>query len=241
MQGTSVKELIRKFIELQKIDGEVFNCKKELKAQPEKLALLDEEFQTKKSKLKELEDQCKNLLVQRKEVELQLKEKEDAIAKANGQLSQLKTNKDYSTKLSEIESIKADKSRIEERILLSYDQTDVLTAGINKEKLLVADYEKQFMIQKKEIEDQIKILEERVKILEARRKQFLPGIDPNSLARYERVLNRKDGIAIAPVQSNSCGGCNMAVTHQMLNAIKMYNHLVECEMCTRILYLEDDL
>lgn len=241
MQGTSVKELIKKFIELQKIDGEVFNCKKELKAKPESLVLLDQEFQAKKTKLREMEDQCKILLVQRKDVELQLKEKEESIAKANGQLSQLKTNKEYSTKLSEIESIKADKSQLEEKILISYDQTDALTAEINKEKILVADHEKQFVIQKKDVEDQTKILEERVKVLEAQRKQFLPGIDPNSLSRYERVLNRKDGIAIAPVQSNSCGGCNMAVTHQMLNAIKMYDHLVECEMCTRILYLEDDL
>ena len=98
-----------------------------------------------------------------------------------------------------------------------------------------------FAVQKNEINNQIKILEERIKVLEDKRKQFLPGIDPNSLSRYERVLNRKDGIAIAPVQGSNCGGCYMAVTNQMVNAIKMYDHLVECEMCTRILYLEDDL
>lgn len=241
MQTTSVKELIKKFIELQKIDGEIFNCKKELKAKPENLANLEQEFQSKKERLKELEDQFKNLAVQRKEVELQLKEKEEGILKANAQLSQLKTNKEYSAKLSEIESIKADKSILEEKILISYDESDKLTADINKEKSVVAEYEKQFAAQKKEIEDQIRILEDRVKVLDGQRKQFLPGIDPNSLARYERVLNRKEGIAIAPVQSNCCGGCNMAVTHQQLNAIKMYDHLVECEMCTRILYLEDDL
>ncbi len=241
MQGTSVKELIKKFIELQKIDGEIFNCRKELKAKPEQLALLDEEFQSKKARLKELEDQVKNLLVQRKDIELQLKEKEDGIIKANGQLSQLKTNKEYSTKLSEIESIKADKSQLEEKILLSYDQVDALTADINKEKAVVAEDEKHFNAQKKEVTDQTKILEDRIKVLETQRQQYLPGIDANSLSRYERVLTRKDGIAIAPVQGHNCGGCYMTVTNQMLNEIKMYDHLVECEMCTRILYIEEDL
>ena len=241
MQGTSVKDLIKKLIELQKIDGEIFNCKKELKMMPEVLATLDQEFQTKKEKLKELEDKLKGLVLQRKDIELQLKEKEDAIAKASGQLSQIKTNKEYTAKLSEIESIKADKSILEEKILLSYDQTDVIAAEINKEKVVVAEQEKQFSVQKKDIEDQIKVLEDRTKVLDSQRQQFLSGIDANCLIRYEKVLNRKEGLAIIALQGNICGGCNMAVTNQMLNEIRMYDHLVECEMCSRIVYIEDDL
>ena len=33
----------------------------------------------------------------------------------------------------------------------------------------------------------------------------------------------------------------MNVTPQMINAIKMRDRLVECEMCSRILYLEEDV
>jgi predicted nucleic acid-binding Zn-ribbon protein len=242
MQGTSIKNLLKKLIELQKIDGEIFNCKKDLKEKPETLNVLDQEFQSKKAGLKELEDKLRALILQRKDIELQLKEKEDAIIKSNAQLSLLKTNKEYQTKLNEIESIKADKSILEEKILISYDQADTITAEINKEKAAVAEEEKKFAVQKKVIEDQIKVLEDRINVLDSQRKQYLPDIDPNYLAMYERVLNHKSGIAIVPyMEGNICGGCYMLLTPQMANAIKMYDQLITCEMCSRILYLEEDL
>ena len=241
MQETSIKGVLKKLVDLQKIDGEIFNFKKELKSKPQQLTELDQEFQAKKTKFKSLEDKLKSIVLQRKDVELQLKEKEDNITKANAQLSQIKTNKEYSAKMSEIESIKADKSILEEKILLSYDESDVLTVEINKEKTVIAEEEKQFSVKKKEVDDQIKIMEDRIKVLESQRKQYLDGVDANTLSRYEKVLNHKDGLAITPLQNNICGGCNMMMTQQMVNTIKMYDHLVECEICSRILYLEDDL
>jgi len=42
------------------------------------------------------------MLVDRKSKEVELQAKEEQIIKANGQLSQLKTNKEYQAKLSEI-------------------------------------------------------------------------------------------------------------------------------------------
>ena len=33
----------------------------------------------------------------------------------------------------------------------------------------------------------------------------------------------------------------MNVTQQQINTIRMHDQLVECEMCQRILYIEDDL
>jgi len=55
-----------------------------------------------------------------------------------------------------------------------------------------------------------------------------------------RILENKQGLALVPVVGSSCGGCHMNVTPQQRNAIKMNEELVFCEMCARILYLEDD-
>lgn len=94
---------------------------------------------------------------------------------------------------------------------------------------------------KKETEDNIKIIEDRVKVLESQRKQASEGIGTGLLSRYERILRHKDGIAIVPVEDEgSCGGCHMNVTSQQVNTIRMHQEVIECEMCSRILYLEDD-
>jgi hypothetical protein len=238
----SIRDQIKKVIELQRIDGEIYNLNTELKEKPAALSELKEKFESSKGALAELEKKLKDVLMDRKAKELELKTREDEIAKANAQLSQLKTNKEYAAKMSEIEHIKADKSIIEEKILMSYDQSDSVNAEAEKERVKVAEEEKKYLALKMTIESDIKVIEDRIKVLEAQRKQATPGIDPGFLGRYERILRHKNGIAIVPIQNNnSCGGCFMNVTPQQLNAVKMHQDVIECEMCSRILYLEDDL
>ena len=241
MTQISIKDQVKKLVELQKIDREVYTLKQDLKEKPLIIDQLKSEFEATKAHLKGLEEKFKGLQVKRKDLELELGTKEDEIKKANGQLSQLKTNKEYSAKMAEIESIKADKSIAEEKILISYDEADVIAKDIEKEKVKVAETEKGFLSKKKEIEDQIKQIQDRMRTLENERSQYLPGIEPNFINRYERVLEHKQGIAIAPIVNSTCGGCFMHIPQQTINAIKMNDQMVVCEMCTRILYLEEDL
>lgn len=241
MPDTSIRDQIKKIIELQKIDSEIYSLKAELKEKPAVLLQLKDKFEAHKESLTKLEEKLKAVQLDRKEKELELKTKEDDIAKANTQLSQIKTNKEYTAKISEIEHVKADKSIIEEKILVSYDESDAISAETEKEKVKVAEEEKNYLAKKKEAEDDIKVIEGRVKVLDSQRKQATPGVDPGHLSRYERILENKGGIAIVPIERNACGGCFMNVTSQQVNTIKMNEQMVECEMCSRILYLEDGI
>jgi len=237
----SVKDQIRKLVELQKIDAEIYDLKIELKEKPAVLEELKIAFEAHKCTLNELEERAKTIQLSRKEKELELKSQEDEIAKANAQLSQIKSNKEYTAKIAEIEHIKADRSQIEEKILLSYDEHDKINGEIEAEKKNVTEKEKEYQAKKKETEDQMKLIEDRVKVLESQGKQAAVGIEPDFLNRYERILEHKEGLAIVPVQGTVCGGCYMNVTPQQLNVIKMKAELVECGACARILYLEDSL
>lgn len=241
MPETSVKDQTKKLVELQKIDGDIYLFNKDLEEKPQVVQELKDEYESKKAKLNELEEKSKNLQVQRKDLELELQSKEDDIAKANTQLSDIKTNKEYTAKISEIESIKADKSIIEEKILVSYDETEAISAEIDKEKEVLAKEEKEYLDKKKEVDGEVVKIKEQIKTLEAQREKVLPDIEKTELARYERILKHKEGRAIVPVVSNACSGCHMNVTPQMINAIKMYDQMISCEMCNRLLYIEEDL
>lgn len=239
--AVSVRDQIKKLVEIQKLDAEIYDLNKEIKEKPELIDQLKEQFEVKKARLKGLEDKAKNVVVSRKEFEIELQSKEGVIAKANSDLNQLKTNKEYSAKIKEIEGFKADKSLVEEKILRSYDEADVIHAEIDKEKVVVAEREKEYLAKKKEIEDAMNILKDRVKVLTSQRNVFAPDIDPSILTQYERILGHKEGRAIVPVNGSSCGGCFMNVMPQTLNQIKMKAELIRCEYCARFLYLEADL
>lgn len=240
-ENVMIRDQIKKLIELQKVDSEIHDLKVDLKEKPELIAQLKGEFEKNRALLSGLEEKLKRIQLDRKNLELELKTKEEGITKANAKLSEIKTNKEYSAKLSEIESIKADKSIFEEKILVSYDAADAVQKEIDREKAVVGEQEKVFLSKRRKVEDEVRLMEDRIKVLGSQRKQALDGIDPNCLGRYERILQHKDGLAIAPLKGNSCGGCFMNVTQQQINAIKMHDQLVVCEMCQRILYIEDDL
>ena len=241
MPQVSIRDQLKRLVELQKIDKEAFDYRQELKEKPAYLENLKGQFEEKKSGLKALEDKFKTLQLSRKDKELELKIKEEEIAKANVQLSQIKTNREYTAKLTEIETLKATKSIVEEKILMSYDESDAVSAQIDKEKKFLAEEEKKYFETKKEVEDAVKVLQDKVKVQEGKRVQITPDIDKEILARYEKILDKKNGIAIVTANRNVCGGCFMNVPDQTVNEIKMHERVIICEMCARILYLEDDL
>lgn len=238
---TTIQDQIKRLVEIQKLDGEIYDLRQEIKEKPKLIDRLKGEFEETKARLKELEERAKEIIVGRKEFELELQSREDEIAKSNADLNSLKTNKEYSAKISEIESLKADKSIVEEKILRSYDDVDAINADIEKEKAKVAERENIYLAKKKEIEDEMKVLNDRAQVLDGQRSQIAPDIDPKILEQYEELLRIKEGRGIVPVNGLTCGGCYMNAMPQTVNQIKMRTELTRCEYCSRFLYLEDDL
>jgi len=239
--GQNLKDQIRKLVDLQVMDEEIFRFKRELREKPAELEALKEEFESKKITLKSLEDKLKAIQVVQKELELDLKAKEEGIAKADGSLSLLKTNKEYQTRLHEIENMKADKSIVEEKILMGYDEVDAARKALEAEKTIVIQYEKEFTAKKKQVDDDVAVIGDQLKVKESQRVRVAPEVRPDYLSRYERILNNKDGLGIVKVVDHACGGCYMHLTEQVMNELKKHEQIIACDQCARILYLADEL
>ena len=239
--SVSIKEQIKKLVELQKSDVDIYAFKRDLEDKPARIDELKEKFEQKKTNLKGLEDKLKTLQVDQKGFELDLKQKEDLIVKSDQSLGLLKTNKEYQTRLYEIENFKADQSIIEEKLLLLFDDVEDIRKKIEKEKILVAQEEKQYLQEKKSVDDEIDVIKDRIVVLESQRNRLIPGVHPDYLKRYEKILKNKEGIAIVPIKNHACGGCFMNVTEQLVNEMRMHEQIVSCNMCARMLYLEEDI
>lgn len=240
MPDLNLKEQINKLIELQAVDSEIYSLQTEKDAKPEEIKNLDISFEEKKKHLAELEKRLLDLQKQRKEKELDLATKEEQIKKNQTQLYQLKTNKEYAAMLKEIGGVKADISVIEDKIIEILDKSDAAKKDIDKEKQNLQEEEKRINAEKNKIQIRIKEIDERLAQLKAERDRILPGIKPKIINQYERVLKSRDWLGIVKVKNNACQGCFMNVPPQVINLIKMYDHLVACEVCQRILYIDDN-
>jgi uncharacterized protein len=234
--ATTVNEQIKILVELQKIDAEAHQLKKELSSHPELLKKLDADFEKKRANAKAAEDAVKAEQLKQKQKESDLAAREDKILKLQAQLYQLKSNKEYSAMEMEIKGHKADKSLLEEEILKLLDSVDDAKRALAKEKELLAVEEKKHAAAAAELKAKTDELQKLVAAEEEKRKTYTPNIEPRLLAQYERILKNREGLAIVPIVNNSCGGCHMGLPPQAVNEAQRHEKLQLCEDCARILY-----
>jgi len=118
----NLKEELVKIVQLQEVDSNIYSLKQEKDIKkPAQLESIKVEFEEKKNELSAFEEKIKATQLKKKEKEIELASKEENLRKSQGQLYQLKTNKEYQAKLTEIGSLKADISIEEDDLLKIMD------------------------------------------------------------------------------------------------------------------------
>ncbi|MFH1791598.1 MAG: C4-type zinc ribbon domain-containing protein [Candidatus Omnitrophota bacterium] len=239
MEDINLKEEIKKLVELQQIDAEIFSIRIDLEAVPGRINKFHELIKEREVIFKGSEDKVKHLQVKRKEKEVDLGSKEEAILKNTAQLYQLKTNEDYQTKQREIDSLKADKSVLEEEILILFDEIEKGEKELNDNKKLYQEEKGKIEAEEKKLLEGKQRQEAELSGLEEQRKGFTANINKNILMRYDRILNARAGLAIVPIEGDACGGCNMNLPPQVIDETRLGKEIVICGNCSRILYASD--
>lgn len=237
----NLKEELAKLIELQKFDSQIFELRIEKDIEkPKFLESYSVQLNQAKKMLLTCEEKSKSINLKKKEIELDLATKEEAVAKAQTQLYQLKTNKEYHAKLNEIASLKADISLFEEKVLLILDEIEQVNEELKKVKEEFSIKEQEIESQKKQINEELKEIELKISMLNEKRVNLTRNIAPVILTRYDKLISGRAGQAVAAVKNENCSACNIRVTAQTINELKSYANLVLCENCVRILYIDED-
>ncbi len=238
MATVSIADQLKALVELQGLDARLWQLKRELEAKPQEIAEAKQQVQKILKEVQELEGQVRTLEVKRNQMEMDLGEKEGQIKKLQTQLFQVKTNKEYTAMTKEIEGFKADKSVLEEEVLNFMEEIDRAKGRLATEREALKTKEAEFTAQTARLEQESRQIQSLIQELLSQRSALAPKVDPPVLSRYERILERKEGLALVPVRQDACGGCHMVLPPQMINEIQMGTRLIGCESCTRILYIE---
>lgn len=82
-------------------------------------------------------------------------------------------------------------------------------------------------------------LTEEIAAVRAERNARAAEVDPDLLRRYERLRERKDGLAVAAVVNGICEGCHVAIPEGRIADIVEGERLYTCEECGRILHVPE--
>lgn len=193
-------------------------------------------------------DQLKHEQAAADRAELDRKSRDVEIARLREALNKAKTNKEYAALLTQINTDKADNSKLEERVLQLYGSVDQIKKSLQElEETRAQETErlKGAQAAAAEFEGSLK---DQVATLESQRKQAMVGIPAPSLQLFARVLERHDGEAMAALTQVSpkredfiCGGCNMGVPLDRVNSLQTRDEIEMCPSCGRILYLDQTM
>lgn len=178
-------------------------------------------------------------------IELDVKSREAEIVKLRQTLNTTKTNKEYSAILTELNTKKADYSKLEERGLVILGQVEAKNKELEtvvKEQEAEQAKRDQLIAAVEEIEDKSR---ERMNKLKREREAAAEVVPPSALHIFDRVSEKHDGEAMAgivrthPKRSEyACEGCNMSINIEQVNSVLSRDEPVQCNNCGRILYYE---
>ncbi len=235
-------------IELQRVENRLRAVKNKLVRCRRSVVFQENQVRSLQNNLEAKKEEIKLTKIQVDRLELELKDRDQNVAKYSAALNMAKSNKEYSAILTELNTAKADNSKIENQIL-------DLMKNIEADQTQSAEIQKQIDEQKAELEKHRKEVEEKAIELEKQVEQV--QIEWDKVAReipkevldiFQRVADTYDGEAIASIEqqdqkraSYSCGGCFMGLTAETVNKLMTKDDVIRCPTCTRILVLKDDI
>ena len=158
-------------------------------------------------------------------------------SKNEARLYEVKTNKEYSAVLIEIEEIKQEKARMEEEVLVLMEAQERLTGDIREAEGRFKQRESEGRSQEATLKEQLRGIEADLTGVRTERKELATKLPANILADYDRILRARSGLALVPVaKPNFCGACRMTITPQRLQELRAQSSLIPCESCGRYLY-----
>lgn len=222
---------------VQEVDREIYSLTRRISTIPKEIQELKLQLESEKQMLKDREQELKGLQVKQKEKEISLATKEESLRKFDMQLNQVKTNKEYAALKSEMNNVKADNAILEEEILKSMEAVELQKQKIEEEKKRLVKVESEYQSLEKVLLDEKKKNESAVEELSGKKKGLVQGVEPEILSTYERILLKKEGIALVPVVNGACSACSRQLRTQLFDQLSMKDRVVVCENCSRILYL----
>lgn len=234
-------EAIEKLLILQDRDRKIRHLQAELAhIEPERQTLKGRTAST-QAALDAGKLRAKQIESERKRLELDVNAKQEQIAKYANQQLQTRKNEEYKALAHEIETCKADITKIEDQEIGLMEQAEVAQKEIVRLTREADDAKKHAEGLVAQLGEREKNLQKELAELQSNREALAAAVEEVARGRYERLVKSKGENVLVGVNHGVCGGCHMKLPTQTLVACQANQELVTCINCGRILYYTRDM
>ena len=226
----------KNLINLQGIDGKLIEVSHFLEEVPSKLKRIDKKIDASFQIVVNAEAKLAANQKRRRDVESEVQDTKVLISKYKKQLSDVRTNKEYTSLLHEISEIEKKGDILEEKIISEMLLADDIEEEIKSATQKAEESKTQFMKEKDALlkkKGEQEVL--RANLLKEK-EALLPNIPADQITLYNEISSKSNGIALSPVAGEFCSMCHMRIRPQILNELKEENSIILCENCGRIIH-----
>jgi len=234
------KANLKEIWELQQIDRDIQSLEERKEKLPIELVPFRQEWEATKQELAEMQKNFEAMQVERKSKEGEVTANEEEINKRNIQLYSLKSNKEYTSMIKEIEESKKINAKLEDEILELMEKSEQYKQVMKQKEKRAKEEEDIFKKEEERAHKEIADIESRLASRRQDRENQKNKVEPLFYQKYEKIHLGKHGLGIVAIVDNSCGGCHINLPPQIVNEVKMRNKMIFCESCSRLLYWEGD-
>lgn len=225
---------LRLLIDLQNLDFEIKDIENKKEDIPREVDTYRETLQKVQKEMDILIEDIKRINKERIRKEQEIEIANDLLVKTKRKLTDVKTNKEYSAILAEIDSIKKRIKRFEDEELNLMEVLEEKDSETRKEELKEEERGFQDITHQKE-EEIAKLnilLDEKLK----RRDEIIHSLNGKLFENYTKLINWRKGLAVVQFNDNVCKGCYKELPLQMGIEIKKMSSIINCPHCSRFLF-----
>jgi predicted nucleic acid-binding Zn-ribbon protein len=211
-------------------------------------------FRTQEDQLTALMQQQQEMHTRKRQVqaalatlELEIKSIDERLEKLRGDLNSAPNNKQYTAVLTELNTVKASRTALEDRVLSHMEQLETIEAQFATIDGQIAERTKVRDLANSQYEERKTDVGARLSELEHEHEKAAAVIPANVLQVFEEVADLHEGEAMAAVEEidrkhreYACGACNMHLPFEPVSKLSSKTDmLVRCAACGRLLFLQE--
>jgi len=224
---------------LQQIDLELSELEVHLREYPNKISAFEQELQSSKESLANLNTEKEELLKIKSEIENEITQNEETIKKSEERLFEIKTHKQYQALQKEISETKRMNSDLEDKLLEEMEKIDKLESQITEKSEELANKETDFQEKINDYKEKLEETKIAYKPKKEEKESITQTLNPEILPLYVKIM-KKNGEVLAVAKNETCTGCYMNIPAQLFNEILTLSRIIQCPSCQKILYCEEE-
>jgi len=239
-KSISIEEKLQALFNLQAVDTEVDKIKILRGELPLEVQDLEDEIAGLQTRIDNYKSDVENLETAISNKHGEIKDAEALISKYNEQQKNVRNNREYDSLSKEIEFQTLE-------IELSNKRINEFTAEIEAKKVVIEDANAKLEgrkidleIKQNQLEEIISETQKEEETLRLKSEEILNKIEDRLSVAYKRIRgNARNGLAVATVERDACGGCFNKIPPQRQLDIASRKKIIVCEYCGRILVDKD--